>query len=654
MGTRFARWMATRQHKRQKLMSALRWYVRWGEERMTAEEKINYAVLLHDVGQSDRALALLDSVLDNGDYAHAYERRAHIYNEQGREQEAIADMDQAIRIDSTPYIYWYTRAVAQHNLGRYEEAVDDFKEALRRRDDSKASTYYELGNVYMRMGRVSEALDNYSQATADPDKVIPHYYYRLSQALEQSDRLPEALQAIETGIRLHDEWCALEDKGAALLKERTNYSASAAASFVASADDEYGFRPYCARLLEAAGKLDEAVRVIEQTLVYYPDEPELQVRRGSLIRDTGRLPDAAEAFKQVVDRKPSFLPAYMELATTHRMTGDYKMMVDTLLAAKERYPEHTVVRYWLADAYREHGKLELAKIENDQLAELEPDDPLNWKQQAEIAIDGERYGDADEALTRSIALDDTADARMRRSFSRYMAGRYEEAMMDIQEAVRLDESLLQMSKTAYAMGELFVGMDNWELADQQFTRAIELEPNNAQLFERRARGRFSEGRLEGAETDCNQGLLIDPNHAGLNWLRGLIRYRMDDYAGALADSLAYAALAPEDAQGYHNLGLIYSQLDRNDDAINAFSKAIELQPFEAQAYLERATIAYRYSFDRVQAADDLAQWLLYTGGEPIKGDRFALLAEVPGIDDDMRERVKEQFLLRYGGNRYLS
>ncbi|MFC5467576.1 tetratricopeptide repeat protein [Cohnella suwonensis] len=654
MGKRFARWMAKRQHKRQKLLSALRWYGKWGEARMSAEEKIDYAGLLHDLGQSDRALALLELVLKSGEYAHAYERRAHIYNERGREEDAVADMDHAIRLDPEPYIYWYTRAVAHHDLGRYEEAVNDFREALRRRDDSKASTYYELGNVYMKTGRFPEAEDSYRRAATDPDKAIPHYYYRLAQSLERSDNIPDALIAIEAGIRLQDEWRKTEDKGAAAIRFRTNYSPAAVASFIGSADDEYGFRPYRARLLEASGRTDEALRTIEQTLVHYPDEPELELRRGCLIRDAGRAAEAAEAFERLTAREPSFLPAYMELATTHRVSGDYKRMTDTLLAAKERYPDHTVVRYWLADAYREGEQADHARIENEELTTLEPDDPLNWKQKAEIAIDGERYGDAEEALTRAIALDDTADARMRRSFSRYMSERYEEAMMDVQEAVRRDESLLLQSKTAYAMGELLVGMGNWELADKEFTRAIELEPGNAQLFERRARCRFSSDRLEDAKADCDRGLLLDLNHAGLNWLRGLIRYRLDDYEGALADSLAYSALAPEDSQGYHNLGLIYSQLDRNDDAIDAFSKSIELNPFEAQAYLERATLAYRYSFDRAQAADDLAQWLLYAGGEQPPGDRFALLADVPGFDDDMRERAKDQFLLRYGGSRYLS
>jgi tetratricopeptide (TPR) repeat protein len=235
-----------------------------------------------------------------------------------------------------------------------------------------------------------------------------------------------------------------------------------------------------------------------------------------------------------------------------------------------------------------------------------------------------------------------------------MADRYEEAMMDIQSAVKLDESIMKLSKTAYALGELYIGMENWALAEAEYSRALALEPNNAQLYDRRARCRFAADRLADALQDCNRGIQLDPTNTRLTWLRGLIHYRLDDYEAALVDSLTYSTLLPEDSQGHYNLGLIYNHLDRQDEAIASFTKVLELNPFEAQAYLERASLWYHHSFDRVRATDDLAQWLLYAGGETAEADRFTLLNDVRGFDDEMRERAKEQFLLVYGSSRYLS
>ncbi|WP_373230953.1 tetratricopeptide repeat protein [Cohnella sp.] len=650
----FAKWMARRLHAKQKLQQSLRWYDSWGSNRMTSNELVDYAGLLHDNGKSEQAIKVLADLLSKDAQPHAFERRAHIYNELGMEEEALADLNQAIMLDPEPYIYWYTRAISHHDRGEFELAVNDFKQALTRREDSKASTYYELGNVYMKMGKYKEAELCYSEATANPAKAIPHYYYRQAQAMEQLNRLADAHEVLQEGIMLQERWANLNDNGASLLKERTNYSHAAVVSFIKGTQDEYGFRLFESKLLEAMGKLELSLAALDKAILLSPDTAELLLRKGTLLRQLDLFSDSIEVLKQLSEKNPLWLPAYMELSTTYRMNEMCQEAIQTLEAAKEHFPDHTVVRFWLADAYLDGSSPERALEENRQLTEMEPEDPLNWKQCAEIAIDVDRYQEADEAYSKALKLEENADFYMRRSFSRYMTDRYEDAMMDIQSAVKLDNSLMKLSKTAYALGELYVGMENWPLAEAEYSRALALEPENSLIYDRRARCRFAADRLADALEDCNRGLQLDMTNARIIWLRGLIHYRLDDYEAALTDSLVYTSLLPMDSQGYYNLGLIYNHLDRHDDAIASFTKVIELDPFEAPAYLERASLWYHHSFDRARATDDLAQWLLYAGGESSEGDRFTLLNEVRGFDDDMRERAKEHFLTVYGSSRYLS
>lgn len=646
--------MARRLHGQRKLKESLRWYAMGGTAGMTPEELTEYADLLHDSGKSEEAVALLTRLLDKGAHAQAYERRAHIYNELGKEAAAIADMDAAIRLDPEPYIYWYTRAISYHDLGNYEQAVQDFKEALKRRENSKSSTYYELGNVYMKMGKFDDARESYERALDDRVKAIPHYYYRLAQALEKLHREREAGAVLREGIALQDEWFALADEGAELLKSRSNYSPTAIASFIKGAHEEYGFRMFESRLLEADGRPEEALVSIERALARYPDSSDLQLRQGVLLRKLNRHEEAIGVLRRLKERNPVWLAGYMELCTAYRLEGHFEQAVAVLQEAKLHFPDNPVVRYWLVDAYREADKLQLALEENRLLTELEPGDSLNWKQRAELNIDSDNYDEAEQAYTKALELDKTADYYMRRSFVRYMKDRHEEAMLDVQEAIALDESLLKESKTAYALGELYVGMENWALAEAEFSRAMALEPDNVQVYDRRARCRFAAEQLEGALEDCNRGLQLDPGNVRLTWLRGLIHYRLEDHDAALRDSISYSRLLPDDPQGHYNLGLVYNQLDRYDDAIDSFTKVLEINPFEAQAYLERASLWYHHSFDRVRAVDDLAQWLLYAGGERGERERFAMLGDLRGFDDDMRERAKEQYLQVYGSSRYLS
>lgn len=496
--------MAKRLHRRQKLEQALRWYEKWGVAKMSLDERVDYAGLLHDNDKSEKAVSLLTELLKQQEFPHAYERRAHIYNELGKDEEAIADMNAAIRVDSEPYIYWYTRAIAYHDRGQYEFAVRDFKEALKRREDSKASTYYELGNVYMKLSQFEDAEACYREATADPAKAIPHYYYRQAQALEQLNRSEEAQSVIAEAINLQDQWQRLDDGGAANLKARTNYSHAAVASFIKGVKDEFGFRLFQSKLYENNGDLTTALRSIDQALQSYPQAGSFcfakAISSGSLNVTRKRWP-SLKSLKTII----RYGCLYMELSSVHRSKGQYEEMIQELQAAKRHFPDHTVVRFWLTDALREAGRAEEARKENEELTELEPDDPLNWKQRAEISIDAERYQDAEDAYTRALQLEESADFYMRRSYSRYMEDRFEEAMLDIQAAVKLDESLLKESKTAYALGELYVGMGNWELAEAEYSRALALEPDNPVIYERRARTRFADNRLADALEDCNRG-----------------------------------------------------------------------------------------------------------------------------------------------------
>jgi tetratricopeptide (TPR) repeat protein len=652
----FARWLANRSFRNGNRNRALRWFRRSGTAALMPLEQVHFAGLLHETGDSDQALQILNALLAKKAYPNAYERRAHIFNEMGREAEAIADLDEAIRLDPEPFLYWYTRAIAHNERGEFELAVRDFTETLNRNDDTKSSTYYELGNVYMKLGKPAEAEACYRQAAADPDKAIPHYFHRQAQALEAMHRDEEALAVLQKAIRLHELWRNTADRGASEIKRRTNYSPAAVRSFLQGSVEEFGFRLYESRLLEKLDRLEQALQTLEAAHREDPEAAELALRKGIVLRQLNRCEEAEKLLQELKFHNPLWLPVYLELCTTFRQREQNVEAVSMLQEAKAHFPDNMVVRYWLADALRDADRPEEALAENRFLTELEPNDPLNWKQRAELAIEADRYDVADEAYSKALELDDKADYYMRRSFARYMNDRYEEAMMDIQAAVQRDASLQLDSKTAYAMGELYVGMEQWEMAEAEYSRAIATEPDNPHIYDRRARCRSAADKLPEAIEDCNKGLVLDASNARLLWLRGYLYYRMDEYEAALTDSLTYVKLRPSDPKGHYNLGLVYKQLDRWDEAIHSFTKVTELNPFEPQAYLERARIWYHHSFDRVSAADDLAQWLIYAGSTSGEGEKtsFDLLAELPGFDDEMRERAKEQFHSVYETSRYLS
>ena len=93
----------------------------------------------------------------------AYNNRGVAKNNLGRHEEAIADYDEAIRLNPD-YDYAYNnRGVAKKNLGRHEEAITDYDEAIRLKPDY-AMIYNNRGKANITLNRMDKARRDFETA----------------------------------------------------------------------------------------------------------------------------------------------------------------------------------------------------------------------------------------------------------------------------------------------------------------------------------------------------------------------------------------------------------------------------------------------------------------------------------------------------------
>ena len=99
---------------------------------------------------------------------------------------------------------WYALGIAYRKLGRYQEAVDAYKEALRLKPDD-AEAWNSLGNAYSDQGRYQEAVDAYKEALRlKPD--LPGVWYNLGLAYSAQGRYQDSLTAYKEAIRLKPDF----------------------------------------------------------------------------------------------------------------------------------------------------------------------------------------------------------------------------------------------------------------------------------------------------------------------------------------------------------------------------------------------------------------------------------------------------------------
>jgi tetratricopeptide (TPR) repeat protein len=95
---------------------------------------------------------------------------------------------------------WFSLALAYSEMGRYREAIEAYREALRLKPDD-ASTWYNLGLNYSKLGRYREEIEAHREALRlKPD--FAKAWFNLGGAYGALGRYREAIAACQEALRL--------------------------------------------------------------------------------------------------------------------------------------------------------------------------------------------------------------------------------------------------------------------------------------------------------------------------------------------------------------------------------------------------------------------------------------------------------------------
>lgn len=137
----------------------------------------------------------------------------------------------------------------------------------------------------------------------------------------------------------------------------------------------------------------------------------------------------------------------------------------------------------------------------------------------------------------------------------------------------------------YMLGESLGRMDRKEEALHHLRKAYDLNPNDVNV--KLALGRaYSNLRRYNETAQLLQGIDVSSfpaaQKAAFHQIRGFARMKTDDSNGALADYEQLSRLRPEDAETQYLYGVTVLNVGRTADAVAALSKAVRLDPNDAE------------------------------------------------------------------------
>jgi Flp pilus assembly protein TadD len=129
-------------------------------------------------GENDRAIADYNEALRlNPKLASAYNNRGLAYSKKGENDRAIADHNEALRLDPKFASAYNNRGLAYSEKGENDRAIADYNEALRL-NPKNAVAYNNRGFAYWRKGENDRAIADYNEALRLDQKLADTYVSR--------------------------------------------------------------------------------------------------------------------------------------------------------------------------------------------------------------------------------------------------------------------------------------------------------------------------------------------------------------------------------------------------------------------------------------------------------------------------------------------
>jgi serine/threonine protein kinase/tetratricopeptide (TPR) repeat protein len=190
----------------------------------------------------------------------------------------------------------------------------------------------------------------------------------------------------------------------------------------------------------------------------------------------------------------------------------------------------------------------------------------------------------------------------------------------VDQAQRNCQKSLATRETAegrICLGGVYNLKGTYDLAVQQFQRAVEIDPNNQDSLRGEADAYTKLGNSTSAEAAYQKAVSLRPNYWGVySWL-GAFYYNQARYENAITQFRKVIELAPLNYRGYSNLGAMYAAQGKYEEALEFLNKSIEIRPnLEAFNNLGSAYFQLRRfsdaadAFQRGLTLDD-ADWLLW-------------------------------------------
>ncbi len=488
-------------------------------------------------------------------------------------------------ISSRPGLYeaWYLRGLAKFHLDDYKGANADATEAIER--NPYIDKIFELRAVArLNLSDYQGALADFSRARGiNPDN--RDYWYNRAYC----------------NYRLHNDTLA-EQQIDTITMRWSNFA------------EAYGLR---ADISLRTGDTLAATRWLDRSLQSNPYNGRLWATLGRLQLLRGQWAQADSSLSQSIHFSPSVAGSYVNRGTARWHEGNHSGALQDFDKAIDLSPGNQEALYNRAVAYRRMGKQhatagELARLSSPSGKSVYSGGMLV----AAVESASQQSANSQLAQGRQTTTDYRRDLLPMATLHLVKAdsGRWQRQITTFSHDYVVYEGSASDKLDERQSRQLFLTIDTLSIAISKTPRIADAK--GSLLL--RAVAYADAQDYSSAINDLQVYLSVDSTLAEAYAERAFCRLRQAEYEGSdittnrliasvvEQDLLNSAALSTDKAVAYYNLGTFYALMDDRQQAIEAFDRALRVNPAMAEAWLNRG-VARLGSSDRASAVADIEQ-----------------------------------------------
>ncbi|GAB4257746.1 MAG: PEP-CTERM system TPR-repeat protein PrsT [Deferrisomatales bacterium] len=338
-------------------------------------------------------------------------------------------------------------------------------------------------------------------------------------------------------------------------------------------------------------KPEAAVIELQNALQIESDSPDLVFLFGKALLEKGELPQAAAAFRKVIELAPGNLEARLQLGTLQLLARAPEEAAEQALAVLERAPKRADAHVLLGRARLQQGNVEEALAAFETATDLEPDRIDHRLQVATALFAAKRLGPCREAL-EGILKRDAANGPALLLLVQVAALQKDRKTVDDAFA-RLIEAGGESVQVWMTYGNFWLSEGETEKAIGAYRRAGELDPRGTEGWERVADLELSRGGIEGATAAVQEIFDRAPKSLTGKYLEGRILLAEKRYEEASARFLEFLKARPNHpganyyyASAQYGAGNLQVAKTALQEAVERAPDAVEPRGLLAQVLLD--------------------------------------------------------------------